>query len=278
MLRLPRRRPSHPTVVSYLALFLALGGTGAYAANTVFSTDIVDGEVKTADLQPGGVTSYRIANGTVGANDLAPDAVTSPDVENFTLTGVDIASASIPALKLIPNSLGQSQLNTNAVGPDELAADAVRSSEIANGAVNEVDVQPGVLGRGWLAYDDDTLTLDGTGQPQPKPFVDVISHVLPPGSYLLSGRVQAEVFPTPTALTCELVAAPASDTAEVNATDVGSSLVSKNRFTLSMMTAWTFTSSVTATIRCRPPGGYVVTLGQRKLMAIRTGVLTVVPK
>ena len=32
-----------------LALFLVLTGGVAYAANTVFSTDIVDGEVKTAE-------------------------------------------------------------------------------------------------------------------------------------------------------------------------------------------------------------------------------------
>jgi len=33
-----------------IALFLVLTGGAAYAANTVFSTDIVDGEVKTADI------------------------------------------------------------------------------------------------------------------------------------------------------------------------------------------------------------------------------------
>ena len=38
--------------LSGLALLIALGGT-AYAANTVFSSDIVDGEVATVDVAPG---------------------------------------------------------------------------------------------------------------------------------------------------------------------------------------------------------------------------------
>jgi hypothetical protein len=38
--------------VAYVALFFALGGTSAYAANTVFSSDIVDGEVKNPDIAP----------------------------------------------------------------------------------------------------------------------------------------------------------------------------------------------------------------------------------
>ncbi len=37
-------------VCSFLALTIALGTGTAYAANTVFSTDIVDGEVKNVDL------------------------------------------------------------------------------------------------------------------------------------------------------------------------------------------------------------------------------------
>jgi hypothetical protein len=38
--------------VAFLALFVALGGTGAYAANTIRSSDIVDGQVFPRDLAP----------------------------------------------------------------------------------------------------------------------------------------------------------------------------------------------------------------------------------
>ena len=51
-------------VCSLLDPHIALGTGGAYAANTVFSTDIVDGEVKHADLAGNAVTSTNIYNGS----------------------------------------------------------------------------------------------------------------------------------------------------------------------------------------------------------------------
>ncbi len=67
--------PRHGTVVAYLALFVALGGT-AYAANTVGSDDIID------------------------------ESIQSVDVKNQTITTKDIAGADITgsiALSAIPN-------------------------------------------------------------------------------------------------------------------------------------------------------------------------------
>ena len=54
-------------MASSIALFLALSTGAAYAANTVLSTDIVNGEVKTADLHSGAVTTGKIAANAVPA-------------------------------------------------------------------------------------------------------------------------------------------------------------------------------------------------------------------
>jgi hypothetical protein len=99
------RRPSHATVVAYLALFVALGGTTAYAADTVFSTDIVDGEVKTADLASpavttnklaaNSVTTGKVAADTLGADDLAAGSVRSSEVADDSVGGWDIVNGSI---------------------------------------------------------------------------------------------------------------------------------------------------------------------------------------
>ena len=51
-----RTRITYANVMSTVAVFLALATGGAYAANTVFSTDIVDGEVKNPDLATSAVT------------------------------------------------------------------------------------------------------------------------------------------------------------------------------------------------------------------------------
>ena len=48
-----------------LALFLVIAGGTAYAANTVSSTDIVDGQVKTLDLANAAVVTAKVAEGAV---------------------------------------------------------------------------------------------------------------------------------------------------------------------------------------------------------------------
>ena len=71
---------SYANVVSTIALVAALGTGSAYAANTVFSTDIVDGEVKNADIGGNQVTTTKIKAGNVANSDLAADAVTGAKV------------------------------------------------------------------------------------------------------------------------------------------------------------------------------------------------------
>jgi hypothetical protein len=81
-----------------IALFLVLTGGSAYAldgSNTVFSDDIVDGEVKTPD----------IANAAVVTDKLAQAAVTSGKVKNDNLVGGDVADESLTGLDVADNSL-----------------------------------------------------------------------------------------------------------------------------------------------------------------------------
>jgi hypothetical protein len=52
--------PRHGTVVAYVALFVALGGT-AYAANTVGSDDIIDDSIQSVDIKDQTVTTKDIA-------------------------------------------------------------------------------------------------------------------------------------------------------------------------------------------------------------------------
>ena len=60
------RRPSHATVVAYVALLTALGGS-AYAAS----------KIGTTDLKPNAVTSPKIGGGAVRASDVKAFAVRS---------------------------------------------------------------------------------------------------------------------------------------------------------------------------------------------------------
>jgi hypothetical protein len=86
----PRRRPSHATVVAYLALFVALGGVGAYAASKIGSKDIKRAAVKAKHIKPDAVRAQHMQDGAVGSAEIADASVTGPKV----------ADASVAAAKL----------------------------------------------------------------------------------------------------------------------------------------------------------------------------------
>ena len=90
--------------------FFASPELRAYAANTVFSTDIVDGEVKTADLAANAVTSAKIKDGEVKTVDIAAGAVAAGR----------IADGAVGTLKIADNSVSAVDIATDAVGADEL--------------------------------------------------------------------------------------------------------------------------------------------------------------
>jgi hypothetical protein len=122
MLRKLRRRLSFANVTSLLALFVALGGTGAYAANewnssniqneTLLGADVrgsngsptstgINGSLTGADIsgqpaivdsdQPfvnGSLTSYDIATNTLTGDDVRDNALKGADIDESTLTGL----------------------------------------------------------------------------------------------------------------------------------------------------------------------------------------------
>jgi hypothetical protein len=64
--------------------FIASPELRAYAANTVFSTDIVDGQVMTADLANNAVTAAKVKDGEIKAAEIATDAVGAAELQGVT--------------------------------------------------------------------------------------------------------------------------------------------------------------------------------------------------
>lgn len=60
-------------VVGYLALVVAMGGTGAWAAEKITSKDIAKNAVRAKHIKAGAVTEPKIAGGAVTAGKLAGD-------------------------------------------------------------------------------------------------------------------------------------------------------------------------------------------------------------
>lgn len=87
--RLKLRRPSHGTVVAYMALFVALGGTA-------FAFNLGKNSVGTKQLKKNAVTGVKIKT----------NAVTGAKVKDGSLTGADLANGTIPGAKLNLATLG----------------------------------------------------------------------------------------------------------------------------------------------------------------------------
>ena len=87
------RRPKHATVVAYLALFVALGGT-AYAVNTIGSADVIDNSLVSEDIKNETIRGGDIAPSTIGSSDVFDGSIASADVKNDTVTGDDIKDKS----------------------------------------------------------------------------------------------------------------------------------------------------------------------------------------
>jgi hypothetical protein len=80
-----RRHLTYANVISTLCLFLVIAGGAAYAADTIFSGDIVDDEVFSADVR-----DDTLAGGGLGAVDLRAGSVSTSEVANGSLRSADV--------------------------------------------------------------------------------------------------------------------------------------------------------------------------------------------
>lgn len=108
-----RSRLTFANVASSIALLLMLTTGVAYANHLqVFSSDIVNGEVRTNDMADDAVTTAKIALQAVTNGRLAAGSVTSGKVANDTLTGQDIASDAVGREELAHGSVGRTELHS----------------------------------------------------------------------------------------------------------------------------------------------------------------------
>jgi hypothetical protein len=94
-MRIRPRHPRHATVVAYLALFIALGGVGAYAADKITSKEIKKNAVRSKHIKTGAVGRAALADGGVTSDALADDAVTGVKLDDGSLQLKDIAQVVV---------------------------------------------------------------------------------------------------------------------------------------------------------------------------------------
>lgn len=119
-------------VVAYLALFVALGGTSAYAANQFTGADIVNSSLTGADIQDqsienrdlarNSIGSGMIRDGKVGNADLGPDSVTTDKVAPDSLSGDDVANESLTGADVQNESLTGADVKDRALSRSDYAS------------------------------------------------------------------------------------------------------------------------------------------------------------
>jgi hypothetical protein len=139
--------------VAYLALFVALGGTGAYAADTIGSDDVIN------------------------------NSLLSEDVQNGTLGGVDLRENTIGSARIVDDSLVNQDIKNGTIGPSDIAANSLGGGRITDNSLKGADVDEGSLTgvkiSGFFYVDADSGDPDSTS---PK---SVFSEPCPPGSKVI---------------------------------------------------------------------------------------------
>ena len=92
-------RPSYANVTATLALVVALGSGGAYAAglakNSVGSPQIKNGAVKAQDVKKESLTGGQVANESLSGDDIGNRSLTGLDIGDNTVTGQDINESTL---------------------------------------------------------------------------------------------------------------------------------------------------------------------------------------
>jgi hypothetical protein len=145
------RHLTFANVCSALALTVALGTGTAYAANTVRSTDIVNGQVRTVDLGTNAVTTAKIATNGVRNPDLNTAAVDARVIKTGGVTSAEVAADSLTADDLAAASVGGQEIQTDGVNASEVAPNAIDGDEVADGTMTSSDLAGDSVGASELA-------------------------------------------------------------------------------------------------------------------------------
>jgi len=162
-------RVTYANVTSTLALVVALGAGGAYAANSIKSKDIVDGEVKAADIGRGAVTSRAVKKGTVGTKqvgdgtlatvDLADNAIDTNKIRNGEVQKDDLGTSAVDSFNIRDGGVQGPDLGANSVNGDKVQDGSVANADLGNNSVSSVKVQDNTLTLADLLGGDTTVSI-----------------------------------------------------------------------------------------------------------------------
>jgi len=121
-----KRHLSPATVISCIALFVALGGA-AYAVSplgnkAVKTKNLANGSVNTLKLRSGAVTTLKIRNGAVTGAKIAPGAVGSTQIANGAVRSAALGGGVVTTGKLKNEAVTGSKIQNGAISSSKLSA------------------------------------------------------------------------------------------------------------------------------------------------------------
>jgi hypothetical protein len=126
--------------LALLALFIALGGTGAYAAGKIGPNGIRKNAIRSRHIQDGAVTGADVLDGGLTGADLQDGSVTGSDVQKGSLSGIEVSDGSLTRADLATETLtGTSVLNGSLTGAD-VGNETLLGTNILNGTLTGADV------------------------------------------------------------------------------------------------------------------------------------------
>jgi hypothetical protein len=142
-----------------LALFLVLTGGSAYAltgSNTVFTDDIVDGQVKSED----------VARNAVGPDELADSSVGPGEVLNNSLRGIELRDDGVGSIDLHDDGVWSAdvrddELPNGGLRARDLRAESVGSSEAVDNSLRGADIDESTLSNLTEGTSADNFSRDG---------------------------------------------------------------------------------------------------------------------
>lgn len=170
-------RPRHATVVAYLALFIALGGTGAYAAATIGARDIERNAVRTKHIKGNAVTGAKVRSDSLTGADIKEPSLKG--VVRSDTAGVPIAGANVAgggAVRAFFNRAGGRPTVNKRTGVYNITFPGLIGKAAFNNAIALVSLNSsaGEITRDSSFGNPQVSTFDSAGNPADRSFEIVI--------------------------------------------------------------------------------------------------------
>ena len=148
-----RSKLTYANVASTIAMVAALGTGGAYAANTIGSSDIIDESILRQDIKNGEITWDELALNSVTSSRIKDESVNGTDIINGTVATADLADGSVQTAKLADGGVQKPKLADGGVTTPKLADGGVTTAKLADDAVTNAKLAPNSVTSAEIATD-----------------------------------------------------------------------------------------------------------------------------